>query len=400
MPEKAHIEVREGQTGCRPARCSPRRRAKSAGTQDITGGLPRVTEIFEARRPREPAVMAEIAGMVRLGDKKTRQAVDHRPAGGRSRQGRSARRASTRCRTASTCACMPATTSRKAIRWWTGRWCRTTFSASPASRRCRTTWSARCRAVYRSQRVDIDDKHIEIIVAQMLRKVKVETMGDTGLLPGSVIDKFAFREVNDRLKDCVKVKDPGDSKFEAGKIVAKEAFEEERSRLESEGKKPPTCDAPSPADVQHPAAGHHQGGGAVRQLHLGRQLPGNHEGAHRSGPGRQGGLPGRPEGKRDPRAPGPRRHRLPARTRKPRCEFTRRRWRRRACRRPRHRGRPRNHAGWNLRRPRAIDAKRRARQTAIPEELRKKRSLMNFISDRFFRDPCRDCGYTLPSPGG
>ena len=48
------------------------------------------------------------------------------------------------------------------------------------------------QAVYRSQRVEIDDKHIEIIVSQMLRKVKVETMGDTGLLPGSVIDKFAL----------------------------------------------------------------------------------------------------------------------------------------------------------------------------------------------------------------
>ena len=92
------------------------------------------------------------------------------------------------------------------------------------------------QAVYRSQRVEIDDKHIEIIVSQMLRKVKVETMGDTGLLPGSVIDKFAFQAVNDRLKECVKIKDPGDSKFEEGKIVTKEAFEEERARLEAEGK--------------------------------------------------------------------------------------------------------------------------------------------------------------------
>src|SRR5437667_9861035 len=74
------------------------------------------------------------------------------------------------------------------------------------------------QSVYRAQRVEIDDKHIEIIVAQMLRKVKVETMGDTGLLPGSVIDRFAFQEVNNRLKKCVKVKDAGDSKFEVGKI--------------------------------------------------------------------------------------------------------------------------------------------------------------------------------------
>jgi DNA-directed RNA polymerase subunit beta' len=103
------------------------------------------------------------------------------------------------------------------------------------------------QSVYRSQRVDIDDKHIEIIVAAMLRKVKVETMGDTGLLPGSVIDKFAFREVNERLRECVKIKDPGDSKFEANRIVTKEAFEDERARVEEEGKRPPTFVPPTPA---------------------------------------------------------------------------------------------------------------------------------------------------------
>ncbi len=103
------------------------------------------------------------------------------------------------------------------------------------------------QSVYRSQRVEIDDKHIEIIVAQMLRKVKVKNMGDTGLLPGSVIDKFAFQAVNDRLKECVKIKDPGDSKFEAGKVVSKDAFEEERARLEAEDKKLPTWEKPHPA---------------------------------------------------------------------------------------------------------------------------------------------------------
>jgi len=103
------------------------------------------------------------------------------------------------------------------------------------------------QSVYRSQRVDIDDKHIEIIVAAMLRKVKVETMGDTGLLPGSVIDKFAFREVNERLRECVKIKDAGDSKFEANRIVTKDAFEDERARVEEEGKRPPTFVPPTPA---------------------------------------------------------------------------------------------------------------------------------------------------------
>src|SRR5262249_15371509 len=103
------------------------------------------------------------------------------------------------------------------------------------------------QSVYRSQRVDIDDKHIEVIVSQMLRKVKVETMGDTGLLPGLVIDKFTFREINDRLKECVKIKNPGGSKFEPGKIIRKDVFEEERARLEADSKAAPTYTPPTPA---------------------------------------------------------------------------------------------------------------------------------------------------------
>jgi DNA-directed RNA polymerase subunit beta' len=98
--------------------------------------------------------------------------------------------------------------------------------------------------------VDIDDKHIEIIVSAMLRKVKVLTMGDTGLLPGSVIDKFAFRAVNDRLKECVRIKDVGASKFEVGKIVSKEAFEEERNRLEADDKELPTWTSPTLASCE------------------------------------------------------------------------------------------------------------------------------------------------------
>jgi DNA-directed RNA polymerase subunit beta' len=106
------------------------------------------------------------------------------------------------------------------------------------------------QAVYRSQRVDIDDKHIEIIVAQMLRKVKVETTGDTGLLPGAVMDRFAFDEVNRRLtEECVKIVDAGDSSFEAAKVVRKDAYDEERATLSVKGskKKPPTGETPTPA---------------------------------------------------------------------------------------------------------------------------------------------------------
>jgi DNA-directed RNA polymerase subunit beta' len=245
VPEKAHLEVREGQkvsAGTLLAK-TPR---EVGGTQDITGGLPRVTEIFEARRPREPAVMAEVAGVVRLGEKRRgKRSILIQPV---DEQGKSVGEEREHL--------VP---HGKHLRVHTGDYVKEgdplvdgplvphdilRISGADA---VQTYLVREVQSVYRSQRVDIDDKHIEIIVAAMLRKVKVETMGDTGLLPGSVIDKFAFREVNERLRECVKIKDAGDSKFEANRIVTKDAFEDERARVEEEGKRPPTFVPPTPA---------------------------------------------------------------------------------------------------------------------------------------------------------
>ena len=85
------------------------------------------------------------------------------------------------------------------------RWCRTTFCASSGEEAVQQYLTREIQNVYRSQRVEIDDKHIEIIVTQMLRKVKIETPGDTSLLPGSVLDKFEFRSANQNLSKCVKI---------------------------------------------------------------------------------------------------------------------------------------------------------------------------------------------------
>ena len=165
--------------------------------------------------------------------------------------------------------------------------------------------------VYRSQRVDIDDKHIEIIVAQMLRKVRIESVGDTGLLPGSVMDRFEFRGVNQNLTGCVKITEKGDSDFAPGSIVPKDALEQVNAQIEALGGDSVQGDAPQGCHGQHAVARHHEGSRAKCQLHFRRQLPGNDQGAHRSGLGRQGRSPGRFEGKRDPRSPGAGRHRFP-----------------------------------------------------------------------------------------
>jgi DNA-directed RNA polymerase subunit beta' len=246
IPEKAHLGVRENQqvTAGTLLAHTPR---EVGGTQDITGGLPRVTEIFEARRPRDPAVMAEIGGRIRLGEnRKGKRSViieevddDGKPTG-QEREHLVPRGKPLRVNTGDYVKAGDPLVDGPLVPHDILR-----ISGIEA---VQSYLVREVQSVYRSQRVDIDDKHIEITISQMLRKVKVETMGDTGLLPGSVIDKFAFQEVNDRLvKDCVKIKDPGESKFEHGKIISKDAYEEVRAALDAEDKKTPRWEKPEPA---------------------------------------------------------------------------------------------------------------------------------------------------------
>jgi DNA-directed RNA polymerase subunit beta' len=246
IPERAYLEVQDQemiQAGSLLAK-TPR---EVRGTQDITGGLPRVTEIFEARKPRDPAVMAEVSGKIRIGERKRGKRIIWvqpedalgKPVGAEKEHQ------------------VPVGAH---LRVHTGDFVKAgdplvvgplvphdilRISGIEAVQQYLVR---EVQSVYRSQRVDIDDKHIEIIVSQMLRKVKVEDKGDTNLLPGSVMDKFEFLKINERLvNDAVKIKSRNDSHFEEGKIVAKDAYEEERARLEAEDKKPPTFMPPQPA---------------------------------------------------------------------------------------------------------------------------------------------------------
>jgi len=209
MPERAVLEVREGGKVF-PGTLLAKLPREVSGTQDITGGLPRVTEIFEARTPREPAKMAEVDGIVRMGERKRGkrtiyvQPVDeHGKKRGEEIEhvvppGKHVR-------------VNPNDRVKKGDRLVFGPLIPHEILKISGPDAVQNYLVQEVQAVYRSQRVEIDDKHIEIIVAQMLRKVQVKAGGDTGLLPGSVIDKFAFKAVNDRLKDCVKIRDRGDS---------------------------------------------------------------------------------------------------------------------------------------------------------------------------------------------
>lgn len=240
LPEKAHIEVEEGNqisAGTLLAK-TPR---EVSGTQDITGGLPRVTEIFEARKPKDPAVIAEIDGTIELLGEKRRgkRTIIVRSETGIEREhlvshGKHLRvHASDYVRAGEALVDGPLVphdilriSGEEAVQQYLVR---------------------EIQNVYRSQRVEINDKHIEIIVGQMLRKVKIESGGDTGLLEGSVMDKFEFRKVNQQLSGCVKVGDPGDTEFAEGDIVRQEVFEQRNTQIETSGGKPAICTRPSPA---------------------------------------------------------------------------------------------------------------------------------------------------------
>ncbi len=242
IPERAGIEIAQGAqvtAGTLLAK-TPR---EVGGTQDITGGLPRVTELFEARRPKEPAVIAEIDGRVELLEEKRRgkRTIIVKNESGIEREhlvphGRYLRvHGGDRVKAGDALIEGPLV-PHDILK----------ISGEEAVQRYLLR---EVQNVYRSQRVEIDDKHLEIIVAQMLRKVRIDSVGDTGLLPGSVIDKFEFRGKNQELMAAVKIKDPGDTDFRQGDIVPRDHFDAENLRVEEAGAKKAEWVRPKPASA-------------------------------------------------------------------------------------------------------------------------------------------------------
>jgi len=98
--------------------------------------------------------------------------------------------------------------------------------------------------------VTINDKHIEIILGQMLHKVKIDNEGDSGFLPNEVVDKFRFRDANLQLAKSVKIAEPGDTDFEAGQVVSKDEFTARNETVEADGGMPAKGRKPKPASAK------------------------------------------------------------------------------------------------------------------------------------------------------
>ncbi len=191
MPTHAHLSVKDGEevhAGDVLAKI-PRATTK---TKDITGGLPRVVELFEARKPRETAIIAEINGAIKYGEVvKGQRKVVIRGDDGQEREYLVPRGVH--------------------INVQEGERIKAGDPLMDGPRNPHDILDVlgetelqkylvnEIQEVYRLQGVNINDKHLETIVRQMMRWVRVEDIGDTEFLPEEVVDKFKFREENERV---------------------------------------------------------------------------------------------------------------------------------------------------------------------------------------------------------
>ncbi len=224
LPVGAHLMVEDGQevqAGDVIVKI-PRAIGKSG---DITGGLPRVTELFEARNPSNPAIVAEINGEVQMGKIKrgNREIIIRSKSGDEKRY------------------LVPLS---KQILVQENDYIRAGMplsdgAVSPADIlaiqgpiKVQEYIVNEIQEVYRMQGVKINDKHFEIIVRQMMRKVQIVDPGDTRFLPEQLVDKWEFNEENDSMFGKKVVQDAGDStELRPGQIVTARRLRDENSLL-------------------------------------------------------------------------------------------------------------------------------------------------------------------------
>ena len=192
MPNGAHIVVEEGME-VKVGEVLSKIPRQSAKTKDITGGLPRVAEIFEARLPKNPGIIARIDGYVELGrvSKGKQQLTINDPENNLSES-----------------VLIPTT---KRIIVHNGEFVRKGSTLTDGSvvlqdmlevcgaQELQEYLVNEVQDVYRAQGVEINDKHVEIVVRQMLRKIRISDSGTTAFLAGEQVDKKAFEKENERV---------------------------------------------------------------------------------------------------------------------------------------------------------------------------------------------------------
>jgi DNA-directed RNA polymerase subunit beta' len=214
-------------------------------SRDITGGLPRVTELFEARSPQEPAIVSDIEGVVKFGGRKkgSREILvtahdgsdekkynvplgkhilvqdgDDIPAGEKITDG--------------------PINPHDILR----------IKGTSAVQEYLVN---EIQDVYRLQGVKINDKHIEVIVRQMLQKIKIVAPGDTKFLEEDIVDRNEFLEENNKIMNMVVIEEKGDSRLKNNQLISKPKLRELNADLKKKSKKPAEARDGYPATFEH-----------------------------------------------------------------------------------------------------------------------------------------------------
>ncbi len=244
IPTRAYLSVEEGET-IAPGTILAKISKQTTKSRDITGGLPRVTELFEARSPQEPAIVSEIEGTVKFGARKkgSREILVSAPDG----------------------------SDEKKYNVPLGKHILVQENDEiPAGEKItdgpinphdilkiKGTSAVQeylvneIQDVYRLQGVKINDKHIEVIVRQMLQKIKIVSPGDTRFLEEDIVGRNEFIEENEKISSMVYVEDKGDSRYKDSQLIQKGKIREINSDLSKKSKKPIVTRDAYPATFEH-----------------------------------------------------------------------------------------------------------------------------------------------------
>ena len=231
IPVGAHVIVEEGdkiKAGENIVKI-PRAVGKSG---DITGGLPRVTELFEARNPSDPAIVSEIDGIVSFGAKLKR---GNREVIITSKTGEEK---SYLIPTSKQILAQENDYVKSGTPLSEGAMTPSDILSIKGPMKVQEYIVNEVQEVYRLQGVKINDKHFEVIVRQMMRKVEIDDPGDTKFLENEIVNKIAFQEENDEIFGKKVIIDSGDSiAYKTGQIVSARKLRDENSFLKRKDKK-------------------------------------------------------------------------------------------------------------------------------------------------------------------
>jgi len=229
LPVGAHIMVDDNEK-IKEGKILVKIPRKSAKSGDITGGLPRVTELFEARNPSNPAVVSEIDGVVSFGKIKrgNREIIVESKFGDIKKY---------LVKLSNQILVQENDFVKAGMPLSDGSITPLDILKIQGPSAVQQYLVNEVQEVYRLQGVKINDKHFEVVVRQMMRKVKINDPGDTLLLENQLAHKYDFIEENDNLYGKKVVEEVGDSEnLKAGQVITSRELRDENSYLKREGK--------------------------------------------------------------------------------------------------------------------------------------------------------------------